>query len=407
MFAYNGGPGSSSVWLHMGVLGPKRADLKDLEPNTRGPYRTVENESSLLDVADLVVLDPVGTGFSKAVGSGEGNDFWGVDQDITSVANFIVQYLSRFGRWGSPKFILGESYGWMRTGGLSLKLLQSHNVALNGIILVAPYLDFASGVAGYHMDNPHVNFLPSYAATAWYHGMVTNRPGQLRDILKEAEEFAQAVYAPVLFKGHRASSAERRIVLDGLRRFTGLSAEYWERANLRIDEGRFLQELLRHKGTVVGRIDTRYTGPLLGSLAETVRYDPFETTVCTAIVACFNDYYRRELNVGLERDYVPMADLWKNWDELHQLPDIPDYKVPIANTSVDLSHALCMNPRMMVLIHQGFFDLSVPYRSVEYVLDHMDLSPDLRANIQVEYYHAGHMMYIHEPSRRKFKKSAL
>jgi carboxypeptidase C (cathepsin A) len=403
LFAYNGGPGSSSVWLHMGVLGPKRTDLVDLESNTRGPFRTVENESSILNQADLVMLDPVGTGFSRVVGKAQGKDFWGVDQDVASVAKFIVRYLSEYRRWGSPKFILGESYGGMRTGGVSLELLKKHNVALNGIILVAPYLDFASGSAGLHMDDPHINYLPTYAATAWYHRVLTNRPDDLKLFLRLVEEFAENVYAPALFKGNRASPAERRAVLEGLARYTGLSTNYWDKANLRIDENHFLQELLRNQGQVVGRIDTRYKGRLLAALAESTRYDPFETAIGPAMVASFNDYYRRELNAESEREYVPSGDLWKQWDERHQLPDLDDFKVPFANTSVDLMHALTMNPRMKVLIHQGYFDLAVPYRTVEYVLDHLELPPELRANIRIEYYEAGHMMYVHPASRAKFK----
>ncbi len=405
IFAYNGGPGSSSVWLHMGVLGPKRSELVDLDANTRGPFHTLENESSILDQADLVMLDPVGTGFSRAVGSAEGKDFWGVDQDVASVANFIVRYLSQYGRWGSPKFVLGESYGGMRTGGVSLELLKKHHVSLNGIILVAPYLDFAAGSAGVHIDDPHVNYLPTYAATAWYHEVLPNRPASLQPFLREVEDFAQNVYAPALFKGHRISAAERRTVLEGLSRYTGLSNDYWEKANLRIDENRFLQELLRNKGEVVGRIDTRYKGKLLAPLAESTRYDPFDTAIGPALIASFNDYYHQDLKVESERQYVPSGDLWKNWDERHQLPDLDDFKVPFANTSVDLMHALTMNPHMKVLIHQGYFDLAVPYRTVEYVLDHLDLSPELRTNIRIEYYEAGHMMYVHPPSREKFKKT--
>jgi carboxypeptidase C (cathepsin A) len=404
IFAYNGGPGSSSIWLHMGVLGPKRTDLADLESNTRGPFRIVDNEASILEQADLVLIDPVGTGLSRPVGHADGKDFWGVDQDVASVANFIVQYLSEYGRWASPKFILGESYGGMRSGGLSLELLKKHNVALNGVILVSPYLDFASGTAGLRMDDPYINFLPTYAATAWYHNALPNRPPELQPFLREAEAFAENVYAPVLFKGHRASATERHSVLDGLVRFTGISADYWEKADLRIDESRFLQELLRRSGKVVGRIDTRYRAPILRALSETTLFDPFDSAIGTAIVASFNDYYRRELKVDTDRQYVPASDLWKNWDERHQQPDMGDYKVPFANTAVDLCHVLSMNPKMKILIHQGYFDLAVPYRSVEYVLDHLDLPPELRSNIRIEYYEAGHMMYVHAPSREKFKK---
>jgi carboxypeptidase C (cathepsin A) len=406
VFAYNGGPGSSSIWLHMGILGPKRTELVDLEHNTRAPFRIMENEFSILDQADLVMIDPVGTGFSRPVGKAEGKDFWGVDQDVASVSNFIVQYLSEYGRWASPKFVLGESYGGMRSGGVSFNLLTKHYVALNGLILVSPYLDFAAGVAGLHLDEPYVNFVSAYAATAWYHKVIQNRPAELQPFLREVEAFAQDVYAPVLFKGRRASDTERQKVLKGLARYTGVSEEYWDKANLRLDEGRFVQELLRNKSIVVGRIDSRYTSGMVVPLSERARYDAYEAAIAPAIIASFNDYYRQELKVKSKRPYVSMDDLlWKRWDERHQQPDFDEFKVPFGNTAVDLAQALTMNPKMKVLIHQGYFDLSVPYGSVEYVVEHLDVATELRANVKVEYYDAGHMMYVHPPSREKFKKT--
>jgi len=406
MFAYNGGPGSASAWLHMGILGPKRTQLVDIEHNTRGPFRTVENEFSVLDQVDLVMIDPVGTGFSRAVGKGDNKDFWGVDQDVTSVSNFIVQYLSQYGRWASPKFVLGESYGGMRTGGVSFALLTKHNVALNGVILVSPYLDVVAGAAGLRVDEPYVNFLPTFASTAWYHNALTNRPAELQPFLREVEAFAQDVYAPVLFKGRRASAAERQKVLEGLARYTGVSADYWDKANLRMDEGHFLQELLRSRGKVVGRVDSRYAGGSIDALSETIRYDAYSAAVAPAIVASFNDYYRQELKVESDRQYVLSGgDVNEHWDERHAQPDLGGYKSPIANTAVDLAQAMTMNPRMKILIEQGYFDLAVPYRSVEYVIDHLDVAPDLRANVSIEYYDAGHMMYVHPPSMAKFKKT--
>ena len=405
MFAYNGGPGSASAWLHMGILGPKRTQLTDVEHNTRGPFRTVDNEFTILDQADLVMIDPIGTGFSRPIGKGEGKDFWGVDQDVASVSNFIVQYLSQYGRWASPKFVLGESYGGMRTGGVSFALLTHHNVALNGVILVSPYLDEASGSAGLRVDEPYVNFLPTYASTAWYHNALANRPADLQPFLREVEAFAQDVYAPVLFKGRRASAAERQKVLDGLVRYTGISADYWDKSNLRMDEGHFLQELLRSKGKVVGRVDSRYSGGTIGNLSETMRYDPYSAAVAPAIVASFNDYYRQELKVESDRAYVLSGDFGDKWDDRHQQPDLGGYKSPWSNTAVDLGQAMTMNPKMKVLVQQGYFDLAVPYRTVEYVVDHLDVAPELRSNVSIEYYDAGHMMYVHPASMAKFKKT--
>lgn len=404
LFAYNGGPGSSSAWLHMGILGPKRTLLKDIDNNTHGPFLTVDNEYGILDQADLVMIDPIGTGFSRPVGKAEGKDFWGVDQDINSVSSFIVQYLSQYGRWSSPKFILGESYGGMRTGGVSYALFTQYHVALNGVILVSPYLDVAAGTAGLRLDEPYINFLPTYASTAWYHNAIANRPADLQGFLREAETFAQDVYAPVLFKGSRASISERKQALAGLERFTGIRADYWDKANLRMDEGHFLQELMRDKGIVVGRIDSRFRGGDLNALSESMRYDPYSAAIAPAIVATFNDYYRQELKVESDRQYQLSGDVGENWDPRHAQPDLGGSKAPVSNTAVDLAQLMTMNPKMKILIQQGYFDLAVPYRSVEYVLDHLNVTPELRNNVSIEYYEAGHMMYVHPQSMVKFHR---
>jgi len=400
MFAYNGGPGSASAWLHMGILGPKRTVLKDLEPNTSGPFRTVDNEFTILDRADLVMIDPVGTGLSRPIGKGEGKDFWGVDQDIKSVSDFIVRYLNQYGRWAAPKFILGESYGGMRTAGVSRELLTRHNVALNGVVLVSPYLDFGSGNAGLSLSDGDVNFLPTYAATAWFHRALANRPAELQPFLREVEAFAQDVYAPVLFKGSRATAAERQAVLAGLHRYTGLSADYWDKANLRIDEAHFLQELMRGKGIVVGRVDTRYTGGTLNALSETTPYDPYGSSIAPAIVATFNDYYRQELKVESDRPYLLSGGVTE-WDDRHTQPGVG--RVPFANTIVDLAQAMTLNPKMKVLVQTGYFDLACPYRTAEYAVEHLAVAPAVRSNVTIAYYDAGHMMYVHPPSMQKFK----
>ena len=400
MFAYNGGPGSASAWLHMGILGPKRTVLDDLAANTRGPFRTVDNEFTILDRADLVMIDPVGTGLSRPIGKGEGKDFWGVDQDVTSVSDFIVRYLTQYGRWAAPKFILGESYGGMRTAGVSYQLLSKHNVALNGVVLVSPYLDFGSGNAGLSLSDGDVNFLPTYAATAWYHHALANRPAELQPFLREVEAFAQDVYAPVLFKGARATAAERQAVLAGLNRYTGLSTDYWDKANLRIDEAHFLQELMRSRGIVTGRVDTRYTGGTLNALSETMSYDPYGSSIAPAIVATFNDYYRQELKVESDRPYLLSGGVTE-WDDRHAQPGVG--RLPFANTVVDLAQAMTLNPRMKVLVQTGYFDLACPYRTVEYAVDHLAVAPSVRSNVTIAYYDAGHMMYVHPPSMQKFK----
>ena len=406
LFAYNGGPGSASVWLHMGILGPQRVVVEDAEFTPPGPFRRVANEHSILDEADLVMIDPVGTGFSKPVGDAEGKDFWGVDQDIASVSDFIAQYVTENGRWLSPKYLLGESYGGMRSAGVVYRLLKSHDLALNGVILVSPYLDFVAGNPGIGIDLPHVLFFTTFAATAWYHEAIPDRPADLGAFLEEAERFAETVYAPALFKGHRLSEAERQEVLAGMTRFTGISEEYWDRANLRIDESRFSKELLRDHREVSGRADSRFTGEGLNHIAERFTYDPFASAVGPAFAAAFHDYYRKDLGVDIKRDYVFSGKLWKDWDESHKSPAGPQWydKLPIANTAIDLTYAMVQNPNMRVLVQQGYFDLATPYGVTEYVLDHMDLDPELRENITVKFYEAGHMMYVHAPSMVGFKE---
>jgi len=406
VFAYNGGPGSSSMWLHMGIMGPKRTELADAELNTRGPFHTVDNPFSIIDHADLVMIDPVGTGLSRVVGKGEGKDFWGTDQDIRSVSDFIVKYVTQNNRWAAPKFILGESYGGMRTAGVSFELLTKYNMALNGIILVSPYLDFASGNAGIKIDTPYVNFLPTYASTAWYHHALASRPEQLQPFLREVEAFARDVYAPVLFKGNHASAAERQTVLEGLARYTGISADYWDKANLRMDESHFLQELMRSQGMVIGRIDSRFKGESIKPLSEGTLYDPFSAAVGPAMVATFHDYYRQELKVDSDYDYkISGSELYREWDDRHVQPDSGGARVPSPNTSVDLAYAMNMNPNMKVLVDTGYFDLACPYGTVEFAIDHLDIPAKLRSNISIEYYDAGHMMYVHPASMQKFKKT--
>lgn len=406
LFAYNGGPGSASIWLHMGVLGPQRVVLEDAAFTPPGPFRRITNEHTILDEADLVMIDPVGTGYSKPVGEAEGKDFWGVDQDIASVSDFIARYVTENGRWLSPKYLLGESYGGMRSAGVAYRLLTSHGLALNGVILVSPYLDFVAGNPGIGIDLPHVLFFTSFAATAWYHDAIPDKPADLHAFLEEAERFAETIYAPALFKGHRLSEAERQGVLAGMARFTGISEDYWDRANMRIDEGQFSKELLRHRRETSGRTDSRFKGEGLNHIAERFTYDPYESAVGPAFVAAFLDYYHKDLGVDIEREYVVSGKLWTSWDESHDSPAKTLWyaKLPIANTAIDLTYAMVQNPNMRVLVQQGYFDLATPYGVTEYVLDHMDLDPELRKNITMRFYEAGHMMYVHPASMVSFKK---
>lgn len=402
LFAYNGGPGSASMWLHMGILGPQRTAVTDLDFTTEGPFERVNNEFSVLDEADLVMIDPVGTGFSRAVGKAKGEDFWGVDQDIESVSKFIARYISDNGRWQSPKYLLGESYGGIRSGGVAYELLSAHSIALNGVILVSPYMDFIAGNNGAANDLADSNIITTFAATAWYHGVVERKSQSLEAFLAEAEAFVDTQYVPLLRQGARASREARTAVLEGLERFTGIRAEYWDRANLRLSEARFAKELLRDQRKVVGRIDSRFVGDALNHIAETFRYDPFFPAVGPAYTATFNDYYREVLGVKTPRTYVTSAGIYGRWDQRHQTPGYG--KVPVANTAVDLAWALSQNPKMRLLVLQGFFDLATPYGATRYVLDHLEIPEARREDITLEFFEAGHMMYLHPESAAKFRR---
>ena len=404
MFAWNGGPGSASFWLHMGILGPQRTVVEDLGITGVGPFKRVNNEYSILDKVDLVMMDPVGTGYSRAVGEAKGEDFWGVDNDIESVSNFIVQYLTENNRWASPKYILGESYGGMRAGGVSYKLLASHNVGLNGVVLVSPYMDAAGG-GGVGVANMVVGYsmmLSGYAATAWYHDALANKPADLQTFLAEVDAFAIDDYLTVLVKGARASEAERQAVAEQLGAYTGTTADYWLDANLRVTESQFVQQLLRDRDQVAGRIDGRYKAYTTDALSERMPFDAYMASVGPAFVATFKDYYRRELGVKMDREYVTSGNLYRDWDRSHK--DLVNGGRSPADTGIDLAHAMIRNPQMKVLVQQGYYDLATPYRATEYFVDQMPLPASLRKNVTIDYYEAGHMMYVHPPSLEKYRK---
>ena len=404
MFAYNGGPGSASLWLHMGVLGPQRAVVEDVGAGVKGPFRRAPNPHSIIDETDLVMIDPVGTGFAKPVGEGKGEDFWGVDQDIKSVSEFIVQYLTENGRWSSPKYILGESYGGIRSGGVAYYLLTNHMVALNGVVLVSPFMDWGAGFAGMGLDLPHVMFLPTFAATALYHGALDIEPENLEAFMAEVRDFALDVYAPALLAGARLSEGDRRNLLAGLEKYTGLSQDYWDRANLRINEGRFNKELMREKGMTAGRIDSRFAGNMINEVGENMTYDPMLTVIGPGYLAAFMDYYQNDLDVEDIGNYTVFGDVWQQWDWGHRQPGLGGFKNPAPNTAIDLAHTMQQNPSMKVLVQQGYYDLATPHLATEHFIDHLDIADELRSNITLEMYEAGHMMYVHEPSLVKFKE---
>ncbi len=402
LFAYNGGPGSASIWLHMGVLGPRRIPVVDLEVTGPAPYGAVDNEFSILDVADLVMMDPVGTGYATIEGPGKPEDFWGVDADIAVASQFIVNYITRTDRWKSPKFVLGESYGGIRTGGVAHELLRRYAMSLNGVILVSPFMDVAAARDRFAIDLPHALYLPTLAATAWYHEAIEDRPDDLAAFLDEVETFAINDYAPALLQGSALPEAQRSALKARLSRYTGLSEQYWENSNLRVPHMRFTQELLRDEDITIGRIDSRFKGRSIDRVAGNMQYDPFDAAVRPAFKAGFMDYYNNELGFRKERDYLVSGGLFNDWDWLHVLPS--GQETLITNTAIDLATTMTLHPPMRVLVQQGYFDLATPHFVLEYVINHMDLDAAQRTRISVEMYEAGHMMYVHPPSLAKFKR---
>jgi carboxypeptidase C (cathepsin A) len=402
LFAFNGGPGSSSIWLHMGILGPRRVVVNDGGYAPPPPSELVDNEYSVLDLTDLVMIDPVGTGFSKPLGDAKGEDFWGVDPDIESVGDFVRRYVTENGRWASPKYLLGESYGGIRSAGLVWHLQSRHGMNFNGLALVSPFLDMGTGIDGAEIDLPHVLYLPTLAATAWYHDKLARKPADLAAFVDEVARFAYDEYAPALMKGYTIPQEEKARVAAKLAAYTGTSAEYWLKADLRVSHPQFLQELERDERRIAGRIDSRFLGPSVNPLAETMDYDPFFPAIGPAFTAAFFDYLHRELGFGDDETYV-VSNFGIRWKWDHRPPDSRGWEVPWANLRPDLARAITMNPGLHVLVQQGYYDLATPALATRHDLEHLDIEPEARTRIRLEMYEAGHMMYLHGPSMKKFR----
>lgn len=399
MFAYNGGPGSSSVWVHMGLLGPRRVDIPDTTHSAPPPYHLVDNQYSMLDKADLVFIDPVGTGYSKAVNKGKGKDFWGVDQDANSLAEFVSRYLSETGRWNSPRYLMGESYGTTRSAALSAVLQNRYSIDLNGVILLSSVLDFQTITFDPGNDEPFIMYLPSYAAVAWYHNALGNRPADLRPFLREVEHFATTDYAQALLAGDNLSSVDRGRILDKLVRYTGLGRDYIDRADLRVTASQFEKELLREHGQTVGRLDARFVGETGDMLAEDADYDPQSADISSAYVSLFNQYMHEDLNYGRDRLYA-ISGRVNPWDWKHgRGGGWPGH----TNVAVDLAQSLSTNPRLHVLLNSGLFDLATPYFAAEWTMDHMGVPARVRSQVTEAEYLSGHMIYVHVPALAQFK----
>jgi len=402
-FAFNGGPGSSSLWLHMGALGPRRVVLNDPNPVPAAPYRTVENQYGLLDKSDLVMIDPVGTGLSHAVCNHKDDEFWGVDPDIDSIGRFIAQYVSDNDRWTSPKYLLGESYGTTRGAAIVNYLRARRSLEFNGLILVSVATDIEAIFAQLPgNDRPYSVYLPGYAAVAWYHKTLPHQPAALEPFLAEVRAYALGPYTAALLKGDALSDAERDAVAAQLHEYTGLSTEYLKFANLRVSESMFGQELLRKERKTVGRIDGRFVGPTQDQLARDMEYDPHLSAIGAAFTGAFLDYYHRDLKFGQGKTYFTTNfGIGGKWKFTHKTAN---GEQPIVNSGVDLAQALTQDQNLRVLVLNGYFDLATPFSATEYMMTHLNVPPSASARIQMKYYEAGHMMYIHPPSLERMKR---
>jgi len=400
MFVFNGGPGSSSVWLHMGAFGPKRVKMEDEGWMPRPPFRLVDNDQTWLDKTDLVFIDPVGTGFSRAKDEETAKQYWSLKGDIESVGEFIRLYLTRYHRWTSPLLLAGESYGTTRAAGIAGHLINQ-GIAFNGVVLVSTVLSFQTLLFERGNDLPAYVYLPTYTATAWYHKQLQPalQEKPLREVLDEVEAWTEDTYAVALAKGDRLSDDDRQNVIEQLAYYTGLETRYIDGTNLRVDIMRFCKELLRDQKRAVGRLDSRYTGMNALSVTEYFEFDPSMTAIVPPYTATFNDYVRRELGYETDHKYEILSYAVNGgWE--YDRGKYPD-------TSEALRAALTKNPYMQVFAALGYYDLATPYFATHYTFNHMDLNPELRDNIHTADYEAGHMLYLDLTSLAKLKADFL
>jgi len=401
-FFYNGGPGSSTVWLHMGAFGPKRVVTLDDSHTPAAPYSIVNNEYSLLDATDLVFVDAPGTGFSRVAGKDREKAFYGVDADAEAFADFISQFLAKYGRWNSAKYLFGESYGTTRSAALINLLETGRFIDFNGVILLSQSLSYDT-----FADSPQLNpgidlsyqlALPTYTATAWYHHKLPDQPSELTPLLAEVEHFAMTEYAIALGAGSTLSSDQRQAIATKLHRYTGLPVDYIEKSDLRVNAGQFEKTLKSDNDTTTGRLDTRFSGPTLDPLSREAEYDPQSAAIGSAYVSAFNDYVRKDLKFGENREYKPEIDVEKNWNFLHQPPGAPIPLPQAVNVMVDLASAMKYNPDLRVLVNAGYFDLATPFFEGVYEMQHLPIPASLQNNIEFKFYESGHMVYAHEAS---------
>ena len=395
-FLFNGGPGSASMWLHMGSVGPKRVVTTNGQYTPPAPYAIVDNSETLLHRTDLVFIDAMGTGFSRIAGAGKEADFYGVDGDGAAFAQFITTWLSRNGRWNSPKFIIGESYGTFRAAVVA-NMLQQRGVHLNGVNLLSMVLDLSTITFAPGDDRPYIFYLPSYAAVAWYHEALASRPASLEQLLAAARQYAVTDYASALMKGSALTEAEMRTVAKRLSALTGLSEDYLIRANLRPTLGQFNAELMRSRRMTAGRIDARFAGDTFNQLTENAESDPFNNAVGSAYTAAVNHYTREVLQFGGDRPYRNTNGAGARWIWARRtggsfFPGAP-------NVQGDLVQAMIANPHMVVQVENGYYDMATPFFPAEFTMSHLGIPERLQKNVTLKYYEAGHMMYLRDEDR--------
>ena len=401
-FLYNGGPGSSTVWLHMGAFGPRRVVTADDSHTPAAPYPIVNNEFSLLDASDLVFVDAPGTGFSRIAGKDREKAFYGVDADAQAFADFISQFLAKYGRWNSAKYLFGESYGTTRSAALINLLETGRDIDFNGVILLSQALNYDNG-ADWPQLNPGIDLpyqlaLPTYTATAWYHHKLPDAPKALEPLLAEVEQFAMSEYAMALGAGATLAPERRKTIVAKLHQYTGLPTEYIEKSDLRINAGQFEKTLKGDTDTTTGRLDTRFSGPTFDPLSREAEYDPQSAAISSAYVSAFNDYVRKDLKFGENREYKPEIETWRTWNFLHQPPGAPIPLPQSVNVMVDLATAMKYNPDLKVLVNAGYFDLATPFFEGVYEMQHLAIPTKLQKNVEFKFYESGHMVYAHEAS---------
>jgi carboxypeptidase C (cathepsin A) len=406
-FVYNGGPGSATMWLHLGTFGPRRVVVPDTEHQEGAPYAFVNNQYSLLDVSDVVFIDAPGTGLSRTFGKDKAKAFYGVDGDGHAFERFIRRFLTKYGRWNSPKYLFGESYGTPRSAVLAADL---RGVDLNGIILLSQILSFDNSVDDPKwnpgVDQSYALALPSYAATAFYFHKLPTQPPALKPFLAEVEKFALGEYMTALLEGSELQDAQRQAIAEKLHNYTGLPVDYLLRSDLRVIGGNFSKTLKLDEGTTIGRLDSRYQGPDVDPLSEGAQYDPQSDAITSAWTTAINEYLRKDLKYGFQSTYWPSARSGGefSWDLRHRPPGGPaaDEQETGTNVMPDLAYRMKMNPKMKVMLAGGYFDLATPYFEGVFEMHHLQIPPALQSNISYHYYEAGHMIYVKEDVLKQF-----